>query len=316
MSARPLVGLVASAALHGAIAIVAVLLVARSDSLPPLFIDLTVDTAEREAPLPARVASPVAPRARGDTRAREPSRAGARPSRPEAVTPAPPSAPVAAAPTPVPLEEARPPAPESPPSPPPAPVAVERPPDPPAHEALPPVTWPVPSLAGTEARSASQAADAGSSAGVGDARSPTAATPSTPNPDGGLARVGDGRATSDGVGGGRQGQQMARATPGGAIGGPGAEYGPWLRGLRERIQASLRYPATARRRGISGTVTLELTIQSSGAIQDVRVVESSSHGVLDTAAVEAVRGLPAQPMPGDLEHRPLRVRLPVVFQLR
>lgn len=57
-------------------------------------------------------------------------------------------------------------------------------------------------------------------------------------------------------------------------------------------------------------------IQPSGAIEDVRVVESSSHTILDTAAVAAVRDLPAQPMPSDLPRRPLRVRLPVVFQLR
>ena len=112
------------------------------------------------------------------------------------------------------------------------------------------------------------------------------------------------------------GVACAFAGAGGGGGDAGAEYGPWLGRLRDLIQGSLRYPTAARRRGVSGIVTLEMTIQPNGAIGDVRVVESSSHALLDTAAVEAVRELPAQPMPADLPRRPLRVRLPVVFQLR
>jgi TonB family protein len=43
---------------------------------------------------------------------------------------------------------------------------------------------------------------------------------------------------------------------------------------------------------------------------------SSSHPLLDKAALEAVRGLAPQPSPKCLAPRPLRVRLPIVFDLQ
>ena len=71
----------------------------------------------------------------------------------------------------------------------------------------------------------------------------------------------------------------------------------------------------ARSRGLQGTVYLEIFIKSDGAIGDVSVTSSSSHPLLDEAALEAVRSLAPQPFPKGLKPRPLRVRLPVVFDL-
>jgi protein TonB len=85
--------------------------------------------------------------------------------------------------------------------------------------------------------------------------------------------------------------------------------------LRQRLHQTLRYPAAARRRGLTGAVTLELTILPNGLISEVSVVKTSSHSLLDEAAVESVRALRAQPFPAGLPPRTLRVRLPVVFQL-
>jgi TonB family protein len=45
------------------------------------------------------------------------------------------------------------------------------------------------------------------------------------------------------------------------------------------------------------------------------VVASSSHQILDEAAVETVRALPPRPFPPNVRARTLRVRLPVVFAL-
>ncbi len=96
----------------------------------------------------------------------------------------------------------------------------------------------------------------------------------------------------------------------------GAEYAPYLAGLRHRIQSSLRYPRAARRRGLEGTVHVEVVITAAGAVGTVAIVRSSSHALLDEAAIEAVRRVPAQPFPRDLPPRTLRVRVPVVFQLQ
>jgi protein TonB len=79
---------------------------------------------------------------------------------------------------------------------------------------------------------------------------------------------------------------------------------------------ALRYPAPARDRGLSGTVTLDISIESSGAIGDVSVTGSSSHRLLDEAALQAARSLAPQPFPKGLAPKALRVRLPVRFDLQ
>ena len=110
---------------------------------------------------------------------------------------------------------------------------------------------------------------------------------------------------------------FALAIAGGAGGpsGPGAEYAAYLGRLRTRIQESLRYPLAARRRGLSGTVHVEIIIRPDGVISAVAVADSSAHAVLDDAAVETIRRLVPEPLPRDVPPRTLRVRLPVVFAL-
>jgi protein TonB len=94
------------------------------------------------------------------------------------------------------------------------------------------------------------------------------------------------------------------------------EFGPYLTRFRERIQELVVYPLAARRRGLAGRVEVELLLEPSGRVRDLAVVSSSSHMLLDEAAVEAVRSLVPMPLPEHLPRRPLRVRLPVIFQLR
>ncbi|HZF06166.1 MAG TPA: energy transducer TonB [Patescibacteria group bacterium] len=106
---------------------------------------------------------------------------------------------------------------------------------------------------------------------------------------------------------------LALAVPG--DGGAGA-YGPYLAALRRRLQEALEYPAAARRRGLSGTVHLEIALEATGRVSEVMLVRSSSHAVLDDAALDAARGLRRVPFPPDVRPRALRVRLPVVFELR
>ena len=107
------------------------------------------------------------------------------------------------------------------------------------------------------------------------------------------------------------------SVPSGAAGsGAGAEYGAYLAALRQRIQQSVRYPASARRRGLAGTVSVEILILANGSIGDVTLLESSTHAVLDAAALDTIRALPSMPLPPELPSRPLRVRVPVVFEMR
>jgi protein TonB len=95
-----------------------------------------------------------------------------------------------------------------------------------------------------------------------------------------------------------------------------AEYGPYLSRFRQAVQDAVTYPLAARRAGHSGTVQIEVLIEPTGRIREARVLSSSRHAMLDEAALEALRRVSPMPLPENLPRRPLRVRLPLVFELR
>jgi periplasmic protein TonB len=108
---------------------------------------------------------------------------------------------------------------------------------------------------------------------------------------------------------------MALALPGDGSD-QGAEYAGYLALVRRRIHESLSYPSVARHRGLSGTVQIEVTIEATGTVGRVSLAVSSSHRVLDDAALDAARRLGRVPFPPNVRPRALRVLLPVVFDLR
>jgi len=63
-------------------------------------------------------------------------------------------------------------------------------------------------------------------------------------------------------------------------------------------------------------VQVEVEIAPTGAVAGVQLAASSSHRVLDDAALDAVRGLRRVPFPSDVRPRALRLRVPIVFELR
>ena len=279
-----------------------------------LFMDLTLKDPDERAETPRGGGAPrpdvAAPAAGSAQRAAAPLRAPTqRPSAASNSTPSPappqPSAAAEPAVTPMASPPAAPSTPEiaaspsEPPSvPPPAPVTRPAP----AAEPSPSVTQAAPAAGATTAPSVSNdaAASRGASAS-GDGAGATGLTSGEGTPGATAARgAGDGSA-------------LALAIPGD---GGGEMYGAYLAALRRRLQETLEYPATARRRGLSGTVHLEISLESSGRVSEVVVVRSSSHSVLDDAALRAARSLARVPFPPDVRPRPLRVRLPVVFELR
>jgi protein TonB len=112
------------------------------------------------------------------------------------------------------------------------------------------------------------------------------------------------------------GSRLALAGPGAGRSEVPAEFGPYLANFRRRIQELVVYPLSARRRGLAGKVEVEVVLEPTGRVRDVALVASSSHSMLDDAALDAVRSLPPVPLPENLPRRPLRVRLPIVFDLR
>lgn len=65
--------------------------------------------------------------------------------------------------------------------------------------------------------------------------------------------------------------------------------------VRSKVQRYFRYPKSADRAGLGGTVTVSFTISASGGVSGVRIVKGSGSPVLDDAAVSAVQK--AEPFP-------------------
>jgi protein TonB len=112
------------------------------------------------------------------------------------------------------------------------------------------------------------------------------------------------------------GSPVAPVDTSGVRGGIPPEYDPYLKRFRRRVQESVSYPLAARRQGLAGTVELEVLLDPSGRIAGVAVVTSSSHTLLDDAALQAVKRVAPEPIPEPLPRRPLRIRLPLAFELQ
>jgi periplasmic protein TonB len=302
-----------SLALHVA-ALGATLLLPRASVLPPLFVDLTLketsagrdDTTAGER---AAVAQAKPSRASAPAPGRPATTAAAPRLAPPVTTPA---APRLAPPATTPAAPVHPPPATTPPGPQPVPPATTASvlPEPaaPAPVATPPAPLAVSPRSDTD----------GDSTGVTSASTDHVST-------GSAAAVAEGGAgsSSSGAHAGDGGSGGGRGTAGGgdalalAISGDdGGAYAGYIARLRRRVQEALTYPSAARRRGMSGTVHLDISVEPTGKIADVLVVRSSSHDMLDAAALDAVRAVRRVPFPPGVRPRAVRVRLPVVFELR
>jgi protein TonB len=302
-------GMCISVLLHGIALGLAVLLL-REPAPQALFIDLThplegaaIDGAAASPPSAAVPPAPAAPAARRRAGTRDRTRPGIvrEPSPASSAAPAAPSAPAASPPA----------EPEV------APAPASAPPDVAVSPSPVPVS-PEPSPAPSPAPSGSTGS-AATGAGTFLA-GPETGSISTSSDFAASAPASSAAASGDGGGDTPRGDQRtsgvtALAVPGDG-GRAGAEYGAYLALVRRRIQESLRYPMAARRRGLTGSVHVEITVEPSGRIGAVSLVTSSAHRLLDEAALDAVRALPRVPFPPDVAPRSLRVRLPIVFELR
>lgn len=76
-----------------------------------------------------------------------------------------------------------------------------------------------------------------------------------------------------------------------------------------------RYPTVARKRGYQGTVVLEVFVKANGRVGDLRIVESSTHTLLDRAAASAVKAWQFEPGRRGDRVVAMWVRVPVRFAL-
>lgn len=87
--------------------------------------------------------------------------------------------------------------------------------------------------------------------------------------------------------------------------------------VQARLRRAQRYPREARPRKLEGTATVGFTVVRSGAVTGIRLLRSSGHDILDTAALDVVRrAAPMPPIPDDVGRPEIRFTVPIRFTLR
>jgi len=90
------------------------------------------------------------------------------------------------------------------------------------------------------------------------------------------------------------------------------DYQRVLSDLRRLVQKSLRYPETARRKGIEGAVAVQFTMSTEGYAEEMIILESSGSRILDRAALHSISKIFPYPDPPET---PLHFTIPVTYRL-
>jgi len=83
-----------------------------------------------------------------------------------------------------------------------------------------------------------------------------------------------------------------------------------------RANSPPEYPGLARRRGYEGTVILEVLVDSTGRVGELRLSKSSNHGVLDRAAMATVKKWLFEPGTKGGVPVEMWVKVPIRFSLK
>jgi len=94
-------------------------------------------------------------------------------------------------------------------------------------------------------------------------------------------------------------------------------YFGYMQRLREKIEATWRYPGEAGVRRISGEVYIRFVIAKNGRLVSVEIVESSGYRALDDAAVAALReAAPYWPLPSEWKKDDLTITGRFIYSVR
>lgn len=83
------------------------------------------------------------------------------------------------------------------------------------------------------------------------------------------------------------------------------------------LNKTVKYPKEAKENQIQGKVIVQFVVDKDGSVEDVQVVRSGGHPLLDEEAVRVAKNMPRW-IPGKLRGEPIRVqyRFPVNFKLK
>lgn len=96
------------------------------------------------------------------------------------------------------------------------------------------------------------------------------------------------------------------------------KYARYIAEWEAKVQrvGNLTYPENVRRLGLSGEVTLEVTIEPNGAIRDITVLQSSGHKLLDNLAIRSAKlAAPFTPFPPEIRRETDLLHMTRTWQL-
>jgi periplasmic protein TonB len=117
-----------------------------------------------------------------------------------------------------------------------------------------------------------------------------------------------------GLGAESQGTRGGGLRPGSGGDGPGGGKGG-VTGPSGGYQVKPRYPESARRQGVEGTVLLKVRVTEQGRVEAVQLERSTGHPDLDQAAIEAVRRWRFEPAHRGSQAMAVWALIPVAFKL-
>lgn len=82
--------------------------------------------------------------------------------------------------------------------------------------------------------------------------------------------------------------------------------------IREIVMKNLSFPASARKRRLSGRIEVSFIVGKDGRVEDIHLDSSSGHALLDMNVASAVRRSAPFPAP----QQRARISLPIVFRLK
>jgi len=82
--------------------------------------------------------------------------------------------------------------------------------------------------------------------------------------------------------------------------------------VRQRILRNLKFPATARKMGLSGKIVVSFLLKADGQVERITVVSSSGYEILDHTVVTTIRRVAPFPRPPVSA----QLMLPIVFHLK
>jgi periplasmic protein TonB len=90
----------------------------------------------------------------------------------------------------------------------------------------------------------------------------------------------------------------------------------YLATLRQAIEKFKEYPLLARRKHLEGTAVVRFVVTRGGGLKDASLASSSGAGLLDDAALGAVRAVGAFPaMPVEIPGGEMAIEVPLTFRL-